>query len=373
MSVPSFATIHTAKEKMLTLMRTELRESKKTKLAYYDTIPTFWGVTLQFLPFSEKKRNFWIYGKSNLGKSFFRRSLNRRYLAGNITASSSTHITISKQTQIVILDEFKEKNKLNFESINLLCDNGFPFKHLYANHFTTVDAIVIVLANRSLEDTYPAALSAGEDMQEQLRNRFYQLNINECLAEQGIEPSEYLQSLHCLNTEEVHQINMPDPIDLLSDAELIHQYHELKGPWQYEVCTLCGSRTGFLGECKKDNLSDIESFESARPFVNILPANDRVAEIEARLEPEIEEEEKDDEQRPEDSIATIDLERQAAALIDRHETLENEIRNSNRERILELEDEYEANRFEAVDLTRDMLLRRKRNMERNEETRDESS
>ena len=254
LSIHSFNSVQAAKEKIITTMKLELKNLKRKRLVHGDEIETFWGVTLTFYALENKKRNFWIHGSSNVGKTLFTKMLVKRYLAGNINATASTHAQISKETQIVILDEYKSKNKFCFSTLNQLCDNTFGFKQLYANHFNTAEAIVIVNANRSLEDTYSADEKDKEDVHEQLRNRFFELDVDFCLREQGIEPADYLTSKYALPEELLSEINSPDPVDLLNNEEIVAEYNEKVAKLEPEICTVCGSRVKSINKTGNNNL-----------------------------------------------------------------------------------------------------------------------
>lgn len=250
----SFANISTAKERMLALMRQELKDANKTRLLPNDIIPTFWGLKFLYLPLQTKKRNFWIFGDSNVGKSMFSRMVNKRFLSGNISAGSPTHPEITPQTQIIIIDEFKLSNMFTFPQLNLLCDNSFYFKHLYANNFRTVEAIVMVLANQSLRKTYPMKNDINEDVWEQLENRFIEVDVNSELAAQGIKTADYRTGMYKVSDETRASFYEQDIVDTWSNDAVLEKFTASKGTFEAEICTQCGNRIGFVNSSANKTL-----------------------------------------------------------------------------------------------------------------------
>lgn len=238
----SFLHLHSTKYKMLAVMRTELKELSKQILKHGDIIPTYWGVNFTFLPPSEKKRHFWLYGPSNVGKSFFVKSLLFKYLAAIISPNSPTHADVSSKTQIVILDEFKTGNQFDFSILNTLCDGNFTYKHLYADQFRTMDTIIIVMANVSIENTYQKDSKDIEHIHVQLNNRFIQVNLEELLKEQDILPLNYLKSKHRASDDDIQKFYAPDPLLSASETELIEMYQSKLPTVMFEICVHCGSK-----------------------------------------------------------------------------------------------------------------------------------
>lgn len=276
--IHSYSNVSQAKEKLLNSMRTSLRDNSKIILKPGDVIPTFWGFTLSFLPLSEKKRNFWITGPSNAGKSLFSRMLKKRFLAGCINAGNSTHSEISKLTQIIILDEFKANNAYQFPFVNLLCDNAFGFKHLYANHFTTAAAIVIVLANRSFRETYPQNSKQGEDIWQQLGNRFVEIDLVIELGMQGISIANYAMSKYKVSQKEIDEIYEQDRVDTLTDETVLDTYTINTGSLVFDVCTVCGSRISIMTG------GDEDSIIQELGLMNVADDNDNFIEEEEKEE-----------------------------------------------------------------------------------------
>lgn len=210
-------------------MQNDLAAIEKKELNYFDEIPTFWGFKLTFLPPATKQRNYWIYGPSNLGKSFFARWLKVEYRAACCQFFTGTQAEVDRQTQIIILDEFKRTTSLPFAKLNILCDGQFPFKHLYIDNFKTIDSIIVVMTNDSITTVYPEALE-DPNILAQLNNRFIEINLEQELKMQGI--SDYLTSRHKASDELVQRVFTPSVITSLSNHELVDRYLNFRNSQQ---------------------------------------------------------------------------------------------------------------------------------------------
>lgn len=353
--IRSYSNVSQAKEKILNSMRATLRDKSKTVLAPNDPIPTFWGFTLYFLPFSEKQRNFWITGPSNAGKSLFSRMLKKRFFAGSISVGTGTHLEINKATQIIILDEFKAKNAYPFPFVNQLCDNAFGFKHLYANHFTTTAAIVIVLANQPLKKTYPAKSNTGEDIWQQLSNRFIQIDLEEELRMQGITVADYPTSKHQLSQQKLNELYEPDSFDVLPDETVLDTYAASTGALAFDICASCGSRV---------NLRAKELEDSGLPQLGLFNDLSEVNEF-------IAEEEKDESVNVGDFLeshaGSDSLEGDAKAIIARANVLREEAENASVNTRERLQEAWEEVKEEAANLIGPLLGKKRKNEARETE------
>lgn len=117
-------------------------------------IPNPWGKLLPSFK-SSKKRHYWIWSDGpNYGKTTgFAKPLAEEYDAV-IQTGDFFYWNVTRSTECLILDDYNTA-KLNWSSLNQLCDNTFAFRVFQRGSITLKKYVLIILSNAPISELYP--------------------------------------------------------------------------------------------------------------------------------------------------------------------------------------------------------------------------
>lgn len=137
-----------------TLQALEAQEQMAAKEELPDELPNTWGIRLQ-INTDKKQCHFWIYStKPNFGKTTFMLDMLARYRASQYNTGELYQNQISKDTELVIFDEFT--GGIPVCKLNQICDGTFLFPQKFGLKPTMLNQkpLVIILGNRAPEECY---------------------------------------------------------------------------------------------------------------------------------------------------------------------------------------------------------------------------